>query len=421
MTGLRFAHLSLVVTGIAVVLTFGAIRRPGAVRGTEPPLDSGPGVQAASVPRCMSCHQTRGAISQIQQLTDEGRNLRPAWSPDGQKVAFYSNRTGNDEIWVADLQTGDQRPLTSDPASDRRPAWSPDGQWLAFDSDRAGNRDIWVVRADGSGLRQVTTSPREELFASWSPDGQQLAYFSYGEGTNELWLSAVDGSHPRPLVAKLASEQQQQCSFACHQASWNQSGEQLAFHSDQGGNRDIWLVNVDGTGLTRVTSGPEQDYFPTWTPDGRIIFMTERLGTERVWNDVRLINADGTQETTLFSEVAHGGPFDWSPDGNRIALHSQLAGNDFNIFVATLGEPPGDQPTAETDEAASTAPEATESAVEQAAPPATPAVAAPATAPPPASGAGWSIWLAAGAALVIIVAVLSLGAIGLYLRRTGSK
>lgn len=354
----------------------------------------------------MACHQTRGAVSRIQQLTREGRNLRPAWSPDGQKVAFYSNRTGNDDIWVASLDNGEEVQLTTDPASDRRPNWSPDGIWIAFDSDRSGNRDIWIVKADGSELKQLTSSPREELFASWGPDGRKIAFFSYGSGTNELWAIDVDGSNPGPVVPDLADEQAQQCSFACHQPAWDRSSQKLAFHSELSGNRDVWVVNADGTELTRLTTDPDEDYFPSWTPDGRIVFMTERARAEKIWNDVRVINADGSQETTLFTEVAHGGPFYWSPEGNRIALHSLRAGGDFNIFVATIGTAPGAEPAAEFEQAPPEVEEAKASEAEEAGA----RVAAP-----------WRLRGRAVPALAVIVVVASLGVIGVYLWRGGAR
>jgi Tol biopolymer transport system component len=304
---------------------------------------------------CMPCHQAAGSVSHVQQITHVGRNMRPAWSPDGRKVAFYSTRSGNDDVWTFDLETGEEVQVTTDQASDRRPTWSPDGNWLAFDSDRSGNRDIWVVRADGSDLTPLTTNPREELFASWSPDGATIAFFSYGSGTNELWAIGADGRDPRPVVPELASEDAQQCSFACHEPSWSQDSARLAFHSQRSGDRDIWLVNIDGTDLTHLPTGPGEDLFPAWTPDGQIVFVTERISIEKAWNDVRVISADGTEETTLFTEVAHGGPFYWSPDGNRIALHSQRSRANFNIYVATIGQPPGAEVTGGAVEAKSEA------------------------------------------------------------------
>jgi len=335
--------------------------------------------------------------------------MRPAWSPDGQKVAYYSNRTGNDDIWVTSLDSGEDLQLTTDAASDRRPNWSPDGDWVAFDSDRAGNRDIWIMRADGSELKQLTSSSREDLFASWSPDGERIAYFSYGAGTNELWMIDADGSNPSPVLPDLASEEAQQCSFACHQPAWSQRGDKLVFHSEQSGNRDIWVVNADGTELTRLTMGPGEDYFPSWTPDGRIVYMTERVGADKVWNDVRVINLDGSQETTLFTQVAHGGPFYWSPEGDRIALHSQLAGDNFDVFVATLGDPPGEEPAPRGGEAEEAAPQVTE------------AEAPAAEEQPAATGALWRAWLEVVAAVAVIAALVGLGAIGLYLWRATAR
>jgi Tol biopolymer transport system component len=320
------------------------------------PVPGGAASTAGSVEAdCMPCHQAAGSVSHVQQITHVGRNMRPAWSPDGRKVAFYSTRSGNDDVWTFDLETGEEVQVTTDQASDRRPTWSPDGNWLAFDSDRSGNRDIWVVRADGSDLTPLTTNPREELFASWSPDGATIAFFSYGSGTNELWAIGADGRDPRPVVPELASEDAQQCSFACHEPSWSQDSARLAFHSQRSGDRDIWLVNIDGTDLTHLPTGPGEDLFPAWTPDGQIVFVTERISIEKAWNDVRVISADGTEETTLFTEVAHGGPFYWSPDGNRIALHSQRSRANFNIYVATIGQPPGAEVTGGAVEAKSEA------------------------------------------------------------------
>lgn len=390
---------------VAALLTFGATRSVGADRVVGPRARSGEANAAAKM-TCMTCHQTRGSVARIQQITHEGRNMRPAWSPDGQKVAYYSNRTGNDDIWVASLDSGEEVRLTTDPASDRRPAWSPDGNWIAFDSDRSGNRDIWIIRADGGELKPLTSSPKEDLFASWSPDGQKIAFFSYGSGINELWMIDVDGRNPTPVLPKLAREEARQCSFACHQPAWNQSSDKLAFHSEQSGNRDIWVVNADGTELTRLTTDPGEDYYPSWTPDGRIVFMTERVAADKVWNEVRVIDVDGGQETTLFTDVAHGGPFYWSPEGNRIALHSQLASDNFDVFVATIGEPPGEEPAPRAEEAAPQVKEAEAPAAEES---------------PSATGALWRVWLEVVAVVAVIAALVGLGAIGLYLWRATAR
>ncbi len=91
----------------------------------------------------------------------------PAVSPDGSRIAFISDRDGNFEIYVVDVNGKNLRRVTNDAGKDLNPAWSPDGEWIAFASDRNGNFDIYVVRQDGEGLRQLTDDPAEDLRASW--------------------------------------------------------------------------------------------------------------------------------------------------------------------------------------------------------------------------------------------------------------
>jgi Tol biopolymer transport system component len=256
-------------------------------------------------------------------------------------LAYYSGRSGNDDIWVVNMDGTGELQVTRDSASDRRPAWNPDGTKLVFDSDRAGSRDIWVANADGSDLQQLTNTPGEELFASWSPDGSEIVFFAYAEGHNEIWAVSPDGSNLRPLTDNLADERQGQCTFACHQPSWSPDGARLAFHADQDGKRDIWIMDADGSNARQLTSGTVNNFLPSFTSDGKIIFIAEIASLQRTLVDIKTIDPDGGEETTLFEQVAHGGPFIWSPDGNRVALHSQrAAAGNFDIFVATLGDAP---------------------------------------------------------------------------------
>lgn len=320
----------------------------------------------AAIPsRCSTCHHSELLSRVVQLTTDSSPDLRPAWNPAGTRVAYYSGRSGNDDIWVVNADASEEARLTRDPASDRRPAWSPDGTKIAFDSDRAGTRDIWIMNADGSGQRQLTDLPGEEMFASWSPDGSQIVFFSYDAGRSDIWAIDVDGGDPRPLTENLADVDRGQCAFACHSPAFSPDGSKIVFHADEGGKRSIWLMDADGDNRTVLTSAKENSYAPHWTPDGRIIFMTEQAVAQTIRTDVRVIDPDGSNEITLFEEIAHGGPFIWSPDGTRVALHSQRgnAGN-FDLFVATFGEPSEQEDVAPKAEEEAPAPE--EKAVEEA-------------------------------------------------------
>jgi erythromycin esterase-like protein len=147
-------------------------------------------------------------------------DMAPAWSPDGDRLAFQSNRDGNNEVYLMSASGATQRNVTRHPASDSSPAWSPDGARLAFVSDRDGNEEIYVMSVEGSELLRLTDHPGADKSPAWSPDGQ--------------WL---------------------------------------AFHADRysqvGANFDLHLVRADGSEVVRLTSHSDFDGFPTWQPAAR--------------------------------------------------------------------------------------------------------------------------------------------------------
>ena len=102
----------------------------------------------------------------LRNLTNHpGRDKLPAWSPDGQEIAFSSRRGGDYDIYVMDVDGKNVRQLTEHPDKDLSPAWSPDGQEIVFSSRRGGNYDIYVINADGTNLRQFTNHPADD----WAP------------------------------------------------------------------------------------------------------------------------------------------------------------------------------------------------------------------------------------------------------------
>ena len=123
--------------------------------------------------------------TEIYIMDADGRNPRnltnhqawenaPSGSPDGQKIAFVSNRDGNVEIYVMDADGSHPRNLTNHQAWDEHPSWSPDGQQIAFVSNRDGNVEIYVMDADGNNARKLTNSVGFKMGEpSWSPDGQK--------------------------------------------------------------------------------------------------------------------------------------------------------------------------------------------------------------------------------------------------------
>jgi len=145
----------------------------------------------------------RSNLAQFTKLSappDTGSASDPAFSPDGSRIAFVSQRAGNAEIYVINADGTGVARVTNDPLSDGRPSFAPDGQAIVFHSSRtAGKQQIWSVNVDGTGLTQLT---RDSVNAapSVSPDGQTIAYVSTRNKDNDIWLMAKDGSNQRQFT-----------------------------------------------------------------------------------------------------------------------------------------------------------------------------------------------------------------------------
>ena len=123
-----------------------------------------------------------------------GDSTLPRWSPDGQRIAFVSNRDGNVEIYLMNADGTGVTRLTNHGSEDSRPSWSPNGQQIAFDSNRDGNVEIYLMNADGSGLARLTDHPARDGHSVWSPDGRHIAFFSERDGDLQIYVMRHDGT-----------------------------------------------------------------------------------------------------------------------------------------------------------------------------------------------------------------------------------
>ena len=140
-----------------------------------------------------------GATSLISStLGDNG----PDYSPDGRKIVFASNRSGDFGIWVCDnLGANPMQLVNFGPYLTGTPRWSPDGRWIAFDSrsnnsGREGNADIYIVSSDGGQPRQLTAEPSEDVAPSWSRDGKWIYFGSTRSGSMQIWKVSAQGGQP---------------------------------------------------------------------------------------------------------------------------------------------------------------------------------------------------------------------------------
>ena len=204
------------------------------------------------------------------------------------------------------------------------------GRKITFISFRDEPGDIYVMNPDGSNPINLTQSPEaKEGAPSWSPDGKQITYKSWGIFNangffqSDIWVMDADGANQRNLTNHIAND---------WNPAWSPDGMQIVFSSDRDkawefdawDNRDVHVMNADGTNIINLTNHPAADTYPAWSPDGRqIAFSSDRNGNLEIY----VMNADGTNPIKLTNHPAVDRVPDWSPDGMRIAFSTNRDGD----------------------------------------------------------------------------------------------
>ena len=235
--------------------------------------------------------------SDLARVTNEAAQGRwaahPTWSPDGTEIAYtviwHRDGPHRSEIYVTDATGKATRPLTTTPdgKSSWQASWSPDGKQIAFVSDRDENPDLYTMSIDGGGLRRLTHTAGEDKHSWnpwWSPDGRQIAFNSNSSGNDEIYVIDLNTSQVRALTAT-AGEGKESWTPA-----WSPSGKEIAFASNRGGRDEIYVMDADGSNPRRLnvqTVGR-----PTWSPDGRKLIFQARVESNR--EAVYVVNLDGT-------------------------------------------------------------------------------------------------------------------------------
>lgn len=231
-----------------------------------------------------------------------------AWfSPDGTRIAFRSDRTGNNEIFVMNVDGSNPINLSNGPAFEELPSFSPDGSRIAFVSDRDGNGEIYVMNSDGTGQTRLTNNSAGERHPSFSRDGGKIYFVSNRDGNNEIYaMNATDGSNQVRLTNVAGSDF---APVSGIQLDRDRDGQgdacetliagvpRIAFATQRGGNvSHIYTMNVDGSDQTPLTTGVAHDREPAWSPNGtRIAFSSERDGDPEIF----VMDADWSNQTQV--------------------------------------------------------------------------------------------------------------------------
>jgi Tol biopolymer transport system component len=234
-------------------------------------------------------------------------------------IVFTSDRDGNQEIYRMRLDGTELQRLTFSEADDRSPAFSPDGQLIAFMSWRDGLRpDIHVMNADGTQRLRVTFDEAYDEFPAWGRDGW-LYFDSNRAGPFQLFRMRADGNEVQPLFLSGADD-----------AVMDVLGQRVVFQSRrESESYQIFTSNLDGTNAVRLTHTLARNNRPEWSPDGtRIIFVSERDGEAALY----VMNTDGTNQQRLTVSLGGVAAPRWSPDGQWILFAATPRGNT-DLFV----------------------------------------------------------------------------------------
>jgi len=234
--------------------------------------------------------------------------------PPTGKIAFTCYIKQIDQICLMNADGTAREQLTDFDATAFYPSISPDGQMIYFSAKQPKGFEIFAMKANGAGVKQLTKKIGSLYAPELSPDGTQILFTNNGSG---LWLMKPDGKSPYALTDKDDID-----------PSWSPDGSMIAFASSRAGDRQLFVMNADGSNITQVTYLDNMGGRSTWSPDGtRLAFYRGPAGDHNIF----IINIDGTGLVQLTNGGDNLGP-SWSPDGNWIAFTSFRDGNN-EIYI----------------------------------------------------------------------------------------
>src|SRR6266550_2329529 len=288
-------------------------------------------------------------------------------SPDGKWVAYtvgygdFKTDAFITQIWLAQTDTGKSFQLTRGDKSATTPRWSPDGQWLAFLSNRIEDKNqIFVINPLGGEAQQLTKSETAIGNFAWSEDGKTIAYTAteptaqalkdrkdylgdydvVREGYNyvHLWTIDVSEAMKTPLVGKQRTKKKD---FSIDSFTWSPDGDSIVFSGTinpdliQGVTSDIYLLKLNDDSVKKIVATPGPDNNPRFSPDGKQIVFSSAMGNTKFFaSNTRLavVSVDGGAPKSLTDAFDESpGLVEWKPDGIYFIAQQKTPSHLFRI------------------------------------------------------------------------------------------
>ena len=239
----------------------------------------------------------------VRKISHEvGIASHPRWSPDGDQLAFLAQtEDGGSRIYLSGVEEPEARQLTVGGNVEGPPSWSPDGAWIAFVLTDEQGSGLGIYLRNPGGVNQIALTDGPDFNPTWSPDSDQIAFQSSRNGDNDIYVIDITDDftdRPRRITTHAAPD---------HSPTWSPDGDYIAFISERDENPEIYATEPDGTVLIRLTNNQADEREPVWTVDGQIAFVSHLHGNA----DIYIMDVEGEAQAQVTS---HPGP-DTQPHG----------------------------------------------------------------------------------------------------------
>jgi TolB protein len=238
----------------------------------------------------------------------------------GSKIYFVSNRTGNKEIWQMDYDGANQKQFTNYKSISTMPSVSQDGTKIAFTSYTGGNPAI-LIHSLESGRRLPFYNQKASMNATadFTPDGKSIVYASSASGVAQLYMANLDGSNLRRLSSGSSIEVEPKVN--------PKTGNSLVFVSGRSGPQQIYRMNIDGADVQRLSSGEGQASNPAWHPNGTHVAFAWTRGYDPGNFNIFVMDVASREYVQLTFGAGRNENPTWAPDGRHIVFASNRSGS----------------------------------------------------------------------------------------------